>query len=150
MTSSSLDLHQTSISSKSFAIPSIDSLKITKTVFYPPVDLDFVSSPKSSIEALRKTLKRLASVELPGKEHVEAYLRYVCRRNRRPRTLYSLYGAIVLFLGMIRDNGKASIDEITREDVEAFIEHEQDRGIMITTIRTRLVSLSGMVETPRL
>ncbi|MBU1706199.1 tyrosine-type recombinase/integrase, partial [Patescibacteria group bacterium] len=29
--------------------------------------------------------------------------------------------------------------EITKRDVEAFIEHEQDRGIMITTIRTKLV-----------
>ena len=85
-------------------------------------------------------------MDLPGKEHVEAYLRHVCRRNRRPRTLASLYANIVLFLGMIRDNGKTRIEEITKSDVEAFIEHEQDRGIMITTIRMKLVSVHAFLR----
>jgi len=68
------------------------------------------------------------------------------RRNRKPRTLYSRYGAIVLFLGMIRDNGKTCLEEIKRKDVEAFIEHEQDRGNMITTIRTKLVSVQAFLR----
>jgi integrase/recombinase XerD len=85
-------------------------------------------------------------MELPGKEHLEAYLRYVCRRNRRPKTLEGSYTNIVLFLGMIRDKGKTSIDEITKEDVEAFLEHEQDRGIMITTISTKLVCVRAFLR----
>ena len=101
MTSRSLDLHQTSISSKSFAVSSIDSFESTRTVSFPPVDLRFESSSKSSIEALHKILKRLAGMELPGKEHVEAYLRYVCRRNRRPNTLRGLWNGIVLFLKIV-------------------------------------------------
>ena len=146
MTSRSLDLHQTSISSKSFAVSSIDSLESTRTVSFPSADLRFESSSKSSIEALHKLLKRLAGMELPGKEHVEAYLRYICRRNRRPRTLASLYTNIVLFLGMIKDNGKTCMEEITKRDVEAFIEHEQDRGIIITTIRTKLVCVRAFLR----
>ena len=132
MTSRSLDLHRTSISSKSFAVSSIDSFESTRTVSFPSVDFRFESSSKSSIEALHKILKRLAGMELPGKEHVEAYLRYVYRRNRRPRTLYIVWTGIVLFLGMIKDNGKTCVEEITKRDVEAFLEHEQDRGIIIT------------------
>jgi site-specific recombinase XerD len=30
------------------------------------------------------------------------------------------------------------LEEITKDDLEAFIEHEQDRGLMISTVRTRL------------
>jgi len=146
MTSRSLDLHQTSISSRSFAVSSIDSFVSTRAASFPSVDLRFESSSKSSIEALHKLLKRLAGMELPGKEHIEAYLRYVCRRNRRPRTLASLYTNIVLFLGMIKDNGKTCIEEITKKDVEAFIEHEQDRGIIITTIRTKLVCVRAFLR----
>jgi len=146
MTSQSLDVSQQRFLSESLAVSSIDSCESTRPVFFPSVDLRFESSSKSSIEALHKLLKRLAGVELPGKEHVEAYLRYVCRRNRRPRTLSSLYASIVLFLGMIKDNGKTSIEEITKRDVEAFIEHEQDRGIMITTIRTRLVCVRAFLR----
>jgi integrase/recombinase XerD len=47
---------------------------------------------------------------------------------------------------MIKDNGKTSIEEITKSDVEAFIEHEQDRGIMITTIRTKLVCVRAFLR----
>jgi len=146
MTSISIDVRQKSFSSEKLAVPSIDSFESSRTVFFPSADLRFESSSKSSIEALHKLLKRLAGVELPGKEHVEAYLRYVCRRNRRPRTLASLYTNIVLFLGMIKDNGKTCIEEITKRDVEAFIEHEQDRGIIITTIRTKLVCVRAFLR----
>jgi len=146
MTSRNLDVSQTSILSESFAVPSIDSFGSTRTVIYPSIELRSESPPKSSIAALHKILNRLAGIELPGKEHIEAYLRYVCRRNRRPRTLASLYTNIVLFLGMIKDNGKTSIEEITKRDVESFIEHEQDRGIMITTIRTKLVCVRAFLH----
>jgi len=136
MTSRSFDVGQKRFLSESLAVSYIDSNESTRPVFFPSVDLRFESSSKSSIEAYHKILKRLAEMELPGKEHIEAYLRYVCRRNRRPRTLSSLYTNIVLFLGIIKDNGKTSIEEITRRDVEAFIEHEQDRGVMITCQRS--------------
>jgi len=47
---------------------------------------------------------------------------------------------------MIKNSGKAYLKEITRSDVEAFIEQEQDRGIKITTIRTRLVSVLAFLR----
>lgn len=146
MTIRGLDLHQASISPKSFPIFPIDSCESTKTVFFPPVGPHFETSSKSSIEALHKILKRLAGMDLPGKEHVEAYLRYACRRNRRPRTLACISISLVLFLGMIKENGKTRIEEITKGDVEAFIEHEQDRGTMITTIRTKLVCVRAFLR----
>lgn len=146
MTSLSLDENQKRFLSESLAVSSFNSSENTRPVLFPSVDIRFESSSKSSIEALHKLLKRLAGMELPGKEHVEAYLRYVCRRNRRPRTLSSLYTNIVLFLGMIKNNGKTSIEEITRRDAEAFIEHEQDRGIVITTIRTKLVCVRAFLR----
>jgi integrase/recombinase XerD len=47
---------------------------------------------------------------------------------------------------MIRDSGKTCLEEVTRRDVEAFIEHEQDRGNKITTIRTSLVSVQAFLR----
>jgi len=118
-----------------FTVPTRDSFESCPTRF------QYESYSGSSIEALHAILRRLAGMDLPGKEHVEAYLRYVVRRNRRPKTLYSIMVSITLFLGMIRDDGKSSLADITKGDVEAFIEHEQDRGIKITTIRTRLMGV---------
>jgi len=128
------------LSSESIISPTV------KTPAYHQTRLRFTSHHEENLEALGKILKRLSGMDLPGKGHVESYLRYLTRRNRKPRTLYSRYGAIVLFIGMIRDNGRTRLEETTRKDVEAFIEHEQDRGNQITTIRTKLVSVQAFLR----
>ncbi|MBU1744645.1 MAG: tyrosine-type recombinase/integrase [Proteobacteria bacterium] len=89
-------------------------------------------------KALHWALDRLAGWDLPGKEHVEEYFRYMYRRNFRPKTYASNLGAIYIFLTIVRDSGKTRLEEITKHDLEAFIEHEQDRGLMLSTVRTRL------------
>jgi integrase/recombinase XerD len=104
------------------------------------------SYPDSSIITLHKLLRRLAGIDVPEKDRLDAFLRHVTRRNRRPKTLYCLYTSIVFFLGMIKESGKTRLEEITKGDVEAFIEREQDRGIKITTIRTRLVGILSFLR----
>lgn len=140
MTNRGSDIQKISLSSEGFKIPA------TKTPSYYQTRLRFASRHEGSVETFRKILKRLAHMDLPGKDHVAAYLRYLVRRNRRPRTLESRCSAIVLFLGMIRDSGKTRLEEVTRTDMEAFIEHEQDRGNKITTIRTKLVSVQAFLR----
>ena len=133
-------MNRAGISSENFTVPTINS------PIYYQTNLRFVSHTDGSLETLRKILKRLAGMDLPGKDHVEAYLRHLTRGNRKPRTLDCRWGTLVIFLGMIRDNGKTRLEEITRTDVEAFIEHEQDRGIKITTIRLRLTGVQSFLR----
>ena len=140
MTNRDSDLRKISIPSENFTIPAINSFDRYQTSFR------FESHTDGSVDALRKILRRLSRMELPGKEHVEGYLRHMTRGNRRPKTLYSRWGTILIFLGMIRDNGKTRLEEITRRDMEAFIEHEQDRGIKITTIRMRLTGVQSFLR----
>ena len=99
-------------------------------VFYP----EYTQEAK----ALQWALDRLAGWDLPGKEHVSEYFRYMYRRNFRPKTYASNLGAIYIFLTVVRDSGKTRLEEITKHDLEGFIEHEQDRGLMLSTVRTRL------------
>jgi integrase/recombinase XerD len=47
---------------------------------------------------------------------------------------------------MIRESGRTRLEEVTRREVEAFLEHEQDRGNKITTIRTKLVSVQAFLR----
>ena len=139
MTNGYSDLQQTGIPSD-FKIPTVEAPRYYQT------RLRFRIHPEGCLEALCKILKRLARLDLPGKDQVEAYLRHLTLGNRRPRTLYSRFGTIVLFLEMIREIGKTGLEAITRGDVEAFIEREQDRGIKITTIETRLVSVQAFLR----
>ena len=60
------------------------------------------------------------------------------RRNFRPRTYASALIAIYDFLTGVSDSGKTCLEQITKSDIEAFIEHEQDRHLMLSTVRTKL------------
>jgi len=135
-----VDLHEAVISADNFTIPP------QKSFDYYQTRLRFYSHSDGSIEALLKILRQLSRVDLPGKEHVEGYLRHMARSNRRPRTMFSRWGTILIFLDLLKANGKTNLEEVTRRDVEAFIEHEQDRGIKITTIRMRLTGVQSFLR----
>ena len=135
-----IDLPQANVSSEVFSGPTPKPFDYYQTRFR------FYSHSDGSVETLNKILKKLARADLPGKEHAEDYLRHMARCNRRPRTMDSRWGTIFIFLDMLRANGKTRLEEVTRRDVEAFIEHEQDRGIKITTIRLRLTGVQSFLR----
>ena len=140
MLRSDIELRKTAMSSEEFTGPAPKSFNFYQTRFR------FGSHSDGSVEALRKILKQLLKLDLPCKEHIEDYLCHMARSNRRPRTMYSRWGTIQIFLDVMKANGKAHFEEVTRRDVEAFIEHEQDRGIKITTIRMRLTGVQSFLR----
>lgn len=91
-------------------------------------------------------LQRLSCMELPAKEHFEGYLRHKVRLNHKPRTLASSFTSVSLFLDFCGESGKRQIKEIERVDLEGFIEHEQDRGLRISTVRTRLACIIAFLH----
>jgi integrase/recombinase XerD len=91
-------------------------------------------------------LERLWAKDLPGTRHAEWYLRHQYRRNCRPNTISNSYITIECFLSFIKKGGKARIEEVTRWDLEAFIEHEQDRGLKLSTVKTRLGILKAFIR----
>jgi integrase/recombinase XerD len=85
-------------------------------------------------------------MELPAKEHFECYMRHKWRLNHKPRTLQSSFTSVMLFLDFYGKSGKSAIERIERVDLEAFIEHEQDRGMHISTVRTRLACIIAFLH----
>ncbi|MBA4391494.1 MAG: hypothetical protein C0399_11235, partial [Syntrophus sp. (in: bacteria)] len=88
-----------------------------------------------------RILERLSGLELPGKEHFEDYLRHKSRVNHKPKTINSSFTSVMLFLKFYGKSGKKELQEIEHADLEAFIEHEQDRGMHISTVKTRMASI---------
>lgn len=120
------------------------------------VELITNESVKSESEELRKQqpvqtlidhiLQKLSRLELPAKEHFECYMRHKWRLNHKPRTLRSSFTSVLFFLVFYGESGKRDIKEIERVDLEAFIEHEQDRGMCISTVRTRLACIIAFLH----
>lgn len=88
-----------------------------------------------------RILQKISKMELPEREHFESYMRHKWRMNHKPSTLLNSFHAVSSFITFYRGLGKSQLRDIMRDDIEAFIEHEQDRGLKVTTARTRLNSL---------
>ena len=95
---------------------------------------------------LDHVLGRLSIMDLPAKGHFENYLRHKWRLNHRPKTMEGSFTSIVLFLKFYGGLGKTDIAQIERSDLEAFIEHEQERGMYISTVRRRMVCVIAFLH----
>lgn len=99
-----------------------------------------------STTPIDRILQKLSCLELPAKEHFEHYLRHKWRLNHKPKTLASSFTSVRLFLDFYGTSGKREIEKIERVDLEGFVEHEQDRGLRISTVRTRLACILAFVH----
>jgi integrase/recombinase XerC/integrase/recombinase XerD len=91
-------------------------------------------------------LAKLSMLDLPAKEHFASYLRHKGRSNHKPKTIESSFTSIRLFLTFYGTLGKTDLKGIQRSDLEAFIEHEQDRGMHITTVKTRTACIVAFLH----
>jgi len=115
--------------------------------FLPPTNLETRSAP-ASLTIFRKhqdkrgsiegVFERLALINIPGKEYVKRYLQDMNRRNCKQKSLLEALNSLKLFLTFLRNTGKTELEEVTRADLEAFIEHEQDLGLKPSSVRTYL------------
>ena len=96
--------------------------------------------------SIERILQKLSCKELPAKEHFECYMRHKWRLNHKPRTLASSFTSVMFFLDFYGKSGKSAIERIERVDLEGFIEHEQDRGLRISTVRTRLACILAFLH----
>jgi integrase/recombinase XerD len=95
---------------------------------------------------IEQILKNLSRIELPAKEHFEGYLRHKWRLNHKRSTLQGSFTSVRLFLEFYGKSGKRELAEMERADLEGFIEQEQDRGLRISTVRTRLACIIAFLH----
>jgi integrase len=93
-----------------------------------------------------RILQRISKLDLPAREHFESYMLHKWRMNHRPSTLKGSFVAVSSFLIFYGGIGKSHIEDIVSNALEAFIEHEQDRELKVTTVRTRLHSLFAFLR----
>lgn len=91
-------------------------------------------------------LQQLSESNLLEKELIEQYLRHQYRRMCTARTVENAYSTIHSFLTHLYSTTHRSLREIKRADLEAFVEHEQDRGLKGSTVRARLARLRAFLH----
>ena len=109
-------------------------------------DIEVANRQAAAESPIDRILQKISKLELPDREHVENYMRHKWRMNHKPSTLKGSFVAVSSFLIFYAGLGKSHIEEIVSGDIEAFVEHEQDRGLRITTVRTRLHHLWAFLK----
>ncbi|NVM27060.1 MAG: tyrosine-type recombinase/integrase, partial [Desulfobacterales bacterium] len=89
-------------------------------------------------ERFREVVDGLALTDLPGKEHLQHYLQGMVRRNFRRLTIQQALSTLKFFLAFLRDTGKDRLEQVSRRDLEAFVEREQDGGLKLSSVKTKL------------
>ena len=73
-------------------------------------------------------------------------MRHKWRLNHKPSTLGGSFTSVRLFLEFYGKSDKRDLSEMERADLEAFIEHVQDCGFKISTVRTKLACLIAFLH----
>lgn len=116
--------------------------------FHLSHQVEFKNEQPAFVEdtGLNNILTKLRKANIPGENHIEKYLRDQYRRNLRISTIRNALTTIVSFVSLVKQHRKNCLEEITRGDLGAFLEHEQDRGLKASTVRLKLDLLKAFIR----
>lgn len=78
---------------------------------------------------LERVLQKLSVQDLPGAPYLEQYLRHMHRRDLTANTLRAAFTSLQGFLKFLKNQGRTNLPSLVPNDLEAFVEIEQDRGL---------------------
>jgi site-specific recombinase XerD len=87
---------------------------------------------------LSRILRKLEEQGLPGTPYGRQYFENLYRRNVSVHTLKSAFATIHGFLSFLQKHGKPHLSSLTQEDLEAFVESQQDRGLKPLSVKGNL------------
>lgn len=105
-----------------------------------------LSKNSSRFRLLEKILSSISFSDLPAKDHFSEYIRQSYRRNCKVNTLRLHTIGLRQFLSFYGNTGKQTIDQMSRKDIEAFVESLQDRGLSSNTVASRLRTVYAFVR----
>jgi integrase/recombinase XerD len=100
-------------------------------------------SKKALIE---KTLFRFFSGNLFGSNYVERFMMELYRHNCRKNTIRGYSSTLYYFIRFLKERGHSQIKTVTREDLGAYVESQQDQGLKPRTVRTRINQVSTFLK----
>jgi site-specific recombinase XerD len=91
-------------------------------------------------------LQAISLMKLPGTESLKLYVQDMHRRNCKPGSMLNTVHGLKRFLSFLGSLGRKEIEELNRADLEAFVEHEQDRGLKLSSIHTYLAHIYAFLD----
>jgi integrase/recombinase XerD len=96
--------------------------------------------------ALERFLRRMTQEGLLGHELIGRFFANLFHNCRSENTIRSYQTALFGFMAFLKSNGKQHIETVTREDLSAYVEYEQDRGMSPSTVNTRTRAIYSFLQ----
>jgi len=87
---------------------------------------------------LERILQKLSQEDLPGTPYLEQYFRHMHRRDLTANTLRAAATSLRGFLTFLKNQGKPDLLTVVHNDLEAFVECLQDRGLKPLAVENNL------------
>ncbi len=87
---------------------------------------------------LERILEKLFKEDFPGKPYLEQYFRHMHRRDLTANTLRAAFFSLRGFLTFLKNQGKTDLLTVVPNDLEAFVEGLQDRGLKPLGVENKL------------
>jgi len=136
-------------SQHSFIVPLHDhansNAESVRTLFAPSAGAMYVYRPSKRRRVLNRAVDKLEKSALPGYEYVIAHLYDKYRRNLTISTIGQTGLTLHVFLSFLNTERKSGIEDINRKDIAAYVEHEQERGLKINSVRNHLQTVYAFI-----
>ena len=123
--------------------PSSDS---SRTLFCPIAGALYVPRPSHRRRILNNAVDKLEQSELPGSDYAIAHLYDKYRRHLAATTLSQTGRTLLSFLSFYQTLDKQDFENISRKDIGAYVEHEQDRSLHITSVKHHLATAYAFLQ----
>jgi len=87
--------------------------------------------------AVKKILRLMHQRSLFGQDCIQLYFTHLIRNCRSDNTIRSYQTTLLAFFGFLQAKGKHHIEMTTRDDISAYVEYEQDRGLCVNSVNTQ-------------
>lgn len=122
-----------------------DSPTPSPSIFSPIADSSSARCPSKRQQALDHFSARIIDSGLIGADVAVDYLRDKYRNNLTISTIKQAGYTTLLFLTFLKNTG-TNIFVITRQDINAFVEYQQDHNLKTNTVITRLRSVYTFLD----
>ena len=118
----------------------------SRTLFCPIAGALYVPHTSKRRRILSITVDKLEQSVLPGSDYAIAHLYDKYRRYLTATTLSQTGRTLFSFLSFYQTLDKQEFENISRKDIGAYVENEQDRGLHITSVKHHLSTVYAFLQ----
>ncbi len=126
--------------------PARQNAGVMRKLFLPSAGALYVYRPSKRRRVINRAVDKLEKDALPGYEYVIEHLYDKYHRNITIRNIDQTGQILGGFLAFLQESEVSGLETIRRKDIANYIDHEQERGLKINSVRNHLQTVYAFLH----